>query len=1172
LHWWHRSIGTPYHIAEVDRKGELGKTGKPIGFHKVFGIGQKLLNATARIGVEAEKLAPTLLPRIENIKDLATFNPHKKDLAAAHKALVDGTLAGLQRDRDAYAAALAALAAAERAHQANPSPATLAAVKAARKAKDDAEPSASPMAGVRWTDADLRARGMTQKAITLYKEALAATSASNDALTHAFLARLGKAVGIQIHEYTTLNEAIAAIRPPAEAEVAALEQEMADTIDSWKKKLAAPDKASQAELAKARKAIRDVRGRLNNAKKHLASINEAINTNAALKEHGYFPLMRFGDHTVVVKSASGETLHRSHHETKREAEKEARGLQEVMTPQFLAKNPDYQGATVEVGVVSKEYNQLFQGISPETVALFAKHMGVDASAALQEYLRTAVGSRSVLKRHIHRQGTAGYSGDIQRTLAQFLVSNARAAARALHMDDLNAAVDAIPRDPHGDVRDRAEQERTHIANAPPDPTSWLRSGAFAYYLGGNIASMLTNMTQPAFMSVPGLQVYSSYLRAAAHVMRAQAEVLSGMTPADVRADTARAVRDGIIYNHQIHDLSSDANGGLGHSLGMQKVLKAWGSLFSLAEAFNRKATFWAALRIGRTLSQGKLAKAGVDNAYDFAVHIVNDTQGIYNKGNRAPMAKNAVGAFVYQFKQFSVSYLEWFWRLPPQAKAMAFVHLLVLGGLMGAFFADDLKDVFDTLGQWAGYNTNSEEWLYKLLTSHFGEDAAETILHGVSHWLPFDVSGRLGMGNLIPGTAMLKKSADPDANIREVIGVLGASAGILMSLMEAVGRAAGGDIGGAIKAGAPTAVRNAYQGVEIAMTGEIRDKKGNLVTKATPWDGLLKGLGLAPRKAREESRLRAQENADNNLINSTKRAIVNSAARAILDQDAKGLAAALKKLTDWNEKNPEAHLDITPQQIANRAKEMSKDANTRLAEHTPKAQREQTMRDLGVAGSADTGKVKDIPSALKARRDALMASWTTARTLGDAGGKRQTEAQISAFNASGAVRHYPAASIDTGRMEDLAQRQASGAGAKERHAEHVARADAAVAEIAKARGKDPVAAVQHSRTVAARRTLIDQRVQAQMSGDSAGVAQADAEIAAFNGGDGGKASPRARITRHTVATGIRAHKARAAGKGRVPKARRVGGGHVKTVKGHTPRLAHAAHKAHGGHGGHVPRV
>jgi len=38
------------------------------------------------------------------------------------------------------------------------------------------------------------------------------------------------------------------------------------------------------------------------------------------------------------------------------------------------------------------------------------------------------------------------------------------------------------------------------------------------------------------------------------------------------------------------------------------------------------------------------------------------------------------------------------------------------------------------------------------------QGGANFVEHGVSSWLPLDVSSRLGMGNLIPGTGILQKS------------------------------------------------------------------------------------------------------------------------------------------------------------------------------------------------------------------------------------------------------------------------------------------------------------------------------------------------------------------------------------------------------------------------------
>jgi hypothetical protein len=117
---------------------------------------------------------------------------------------------------------------------------------------------------------------------------------------------------------------------------------------------------------------------------------------------------------------------------------------------------------------------------------------------------------------------------------------------------------------------------------------------------------------------------------------------------------------------------------------VRKGSALWGSLFSLAESFNRRTTFVAAYRIAQTHVAGAARAAGVANAFDFAEKAVEDTQGLYNRGNRPNMARGALGATVFTFKQFSIAYLEFFSRLPRREKLLAGALLIAGAGIQGA--------------------------------------------------------------------------------------------------------------------------------------------------------------------------------------------------------------------------------------------------------------------------------------------------------------------------------------------------------------------------------------------------------------------------------------------------------------------------------------------------------
>ena len=70
------------------------------------------------------------------------------------------------------------------------------------------------------------------------------------------------------------------------------------------------------------------------------------------------------------------------------------------------ENPKWR---VVRGTMSQEVQASSRGLTPETVALFAKEAGYENDPAYQEYLKLAINNSSPLKRMIHRKGIASYS-------------------------------------------------------------------------------------------------------------------------------------------------------------------------------------------------------------------------------------------------------------------------------------------------------------------------------------------------------------------------------------------------------------------------------------------------------------------------------------------------------------------------------------------------------------------------------------------------------------------------------------------------------------------------------------------------------------------------------------------------------------------------------------------
>jgi hypothetical protein len=94
----------------------------------------------------------------------------------------------------------------------------------------------------------------------------------------------------------------------------------------------------------------------------------------------------------------------------------------------------------------------------------------------------------------------------------------------------------------------------------------------------------------------------------------------------MREALRRATEEGIVAPHEVAGLYAESIRNFGSNMTVRRLLKVWGSLFSIAEQFNRRITFVAAY---------DLAKAnGEADPYASPTKAIAETQGVYNKGNR----------------------------------------------------------------------------------------------------------------------------------------------------------------------------------------------------------------------------------------------------------------------------------------------------------------------------------------------------------------------------------------------------------------------------------------------------------------------------------------------------------------------------------------------------------
>ena len=365
--------------------------------------------------------------------------------------------------------------------------------------------------------------------------------------------------------------------------------------------------------------------------------------------------------------------------------------------------------------------------------------------------------------------------------------------------------------------------------------------------------------------------------------------------------------------------------------------QAWGSLFGFAEKYNRHVAFIAAWRS---------APDGVDR-YQFAVDAVDETQFLYNKSNRPNWGRGAIGATVFTFRTFIINYLEFLARLPRKQQALALGVLVFMAGFSGIPGLDDLDDAIDATAQKLGYNWNSKLVRHSWLVKTLGNDATNFIERGISAALPLDVSARLSVANLVPGTGAFKQSnTNRTRDVAEVVGPVGSIVSGAFEVFDSLGGGKG--FAETVRPVAPKAYNDLMKAVDIWQTGHYRDSRGRNVAEADAIDGFVKLFGFHPNSVAEPRRVEFMLAQSNAMVRGVRSDIHELMARGRFEGDPEKVKIANEMLRDWNRKNPDSRIKLNPSSIAARVKAMRSSSADRLVKATPRDLRDAVKAEIAV--------------------------------------------------------------------------------------------------------------------------------------------------------------------------------------------------------------------------------
>ena len=642
---------------------------------------------------------------------------------------------------------------------------------------------------------------------------------------------------------------------------------------------------------------------------------------ASRVEEPYFPLGRFGRYFVTQRDIDGKVLSFSKFETAAARDRFADELRRGAG-----------GAKVEVGVMEAG-SDLRKAMDPRIVAeieeiLGGAGVGNDIMDQIWQRYLESMPDLSARKRFIHRQGTAGFTGDALRVFSSHMFHSAHQVARLKYGLELQELT--------GQAMDQAKEsdDQTRgvtLANELSKRHEWvmnptgskvaqtMTSTAFVWFLAASPAAAAVNMTQTVMLGLPILSAkFGSFAKAGAALAQASMDTVRGrgsIINGNLSKDEKAAIKDfyesGLIDRTQSHDLAGVGETGVEYTPLRARVMGVISWAFHRAEVWNREVTALAAYRMAR--DAGQTMSAAIDTAHD----LTWKTHFDYANSSRPAVLQNDLAKVALVFRQHNINMLYRLFRdihqsmkgetaqarkearyqlagvvgmMSLMAGVSGTVGFHLLMGLAGMVFGDD-DDPMD-------FETQFKANVVDIL----GPELGGVVLNGVpGHYLGIDLSSRIGMPDLwfrSPSRDLQGK----DEYQYWLTQTLGATAGLGETLYTGGSLIYDGDVARGIEMMAPKAVRDLMKAYRYASEG-LTTVGGDQVLPADQMgyhDIVAQALGFNPARVAETwDRNTALKNAERRVLDERQR-LVNKFAMAALSQDDGAVDDAVKAIEKFN--------------------------------------------------------------------------------------------------------------------------------------------------------------------------------------------------------------------------------------------------------------------------------
>jgi len=250
---------------------------------------------------------------------------------------------------------------------------------------------------------------------------------------------------------------------------------------------------------------------------------------------------------------------------------------------------------------------------------------------------------------------------------------------------------------------------------------------------------------------------------------------------------------GSLQPSEANTLLGTKRGGI-RSGNVQAGIRGYMFMFSYTEAYNRRVTALATYRLEkeRALAEGLTESEARARSRVVTSRTIDMTQGQYAMYNRPRIAYGGIGSLLFMYKQFVVLTLGMMRNLSPSGQAAMIGTILLLSGLKGVPFADDLLDLADFLMQSLGIKKKSAEGEVMLFLNSIVPGLTPYIMRGlVDEMTGATVSSRSGFGDIIPLTGVFNYGSDPARELTNFAGpIVGGIGSIATNAKDIVSYAA----------------------------------------------------------------------------------------------------------------------------------------------------------------------------------------------------------------------------------------------------------------------------------------------------------------------------------------------------------------------------------------------